>query len=300
MVIRVIIYILLYLSTTAPAYADRASQQLIADLTFLSSPTLQGRQTNTLGAIKSAEFITRRFTELGYTAKSQKFEYTRGFFSSATGNNIIAELKTHTHTAPLLVITAHYDHLGMKGRKLFPGANDNASGVSALLYLAMTLQATPPEFNVIFVATDAEENGLHGSEFLVNQLPTDVTVLNINLDMLAVKASKPILYAFTPHKHKQHVKSLSKQAKKNTIKVRVSSSNKQMHRYINDNRIDWRKASDHYSFAKAKIPFVYFGMGADRNHHKATDTIENIDQARYIDTVVYIESFIRQLDFIAF
>ncbi|MDN3378140.1 MULTISPECIES: hypothetical protein [unclassified Pseudoalteromonas] len=51
---------------------------------------------------------------------------------------------------------------------------------------------------------------------------------------------------------------------------------------------------------KAKIPFVYFGMGNDEHHHKATDTIENIDQARYIDTVLYIESFIRQLDLVAF
>lgn len=64
---------------------------------------------------------------------------------------------------PVIVITAHYDHLGLKAGKLHPGANDNASGVAALLYLSNALKVQS-SYGFVFVATDAEENGLHGSE----------------------------------------------------------------------------------------------------------------------------------------
>lgn len=296
MIIR-LIYIIVSLSTFFSVYAYSSTEQLIVDLTYLSSDTLQGRKTNTLGAAASAQFLQTRFNELGYNPELQSFTYSSGFFSKAEGKNIIARLTTDSKTKPWLVITAHYDHLGLKGGRHYPGANDNASGVSALLYLADSLRAKPPEFNVLFIATDAEENGLHGSQFFVSQLKVTAKVLNINLDMLALKTRDPTLYAFTSYKQKQKIIDLSTKVAKKDIKVRVSSSNKQMHRRIKNGRINWRKASDHYSFSKAGIPFIYFGMGYDKHHHKPSDTIENIDKTLYINTVIYIEKFIHQLDF---
>lgn len=266
------------------------------DLKHLSSLEFAGRKTNTPGALATSDFIYSRFEELGYKAQLQKFTYRHGFFSTATGINVIARLTTDTAQAPLLIITAHYDHLGLKGNKLYAGANDNASGVSALLYLADTLRNSPRDFNIVFVATDAEANGLRGSKSFVSQLEAPNKKLNINLDMLAVKPSDPTLYIFTSYKLKQPISKLTGEIKNTKLNIRISSSTRQMNHWLKENRIDWRKASDHYAFTKVGINTLYFGMGEDQHHHKVTDTYENIDKPLYLATVSFIEQFIRRAD----
>ncbi|WP_249365793.1 M20/M25/M40 family metallo-hydrolase [Pseudoalteromonas sp. NEC-BIFX-2020_002] len=274
-----------------------SSQLLLDDLRHLSSAVFSGRKTNTSDAELSALYLKDRFELLGYSSELQTFSYQSSFFSRSTGNNVIATLTSQNSTSLTVVITAHYDHLGKKGTQFYPGANDNASGVSALLYLAKRLKINTPTFNIIFVATDAEENGLHGSKYFVSQLPTDTVLFNINLDMLAVSARSKTLYAFTLPKLKKTIESQLATISSNDLRVRVSSSSKHMNRLLRVDKIDWRKASDHYSFAKAGIPYIYFGMGDDPHHHKKTDTFANIDQDLYVKSVIYIERFIRQFDF---
>ena len=288
-----VIYTLCY---CAPAFTLTTEQQLFDDLLYLSSKPLQGRKTNTSGATETAKYISKRFESLGYQSQLQPFEYRSGFFSRSVGTNVIAKLTTHNARAPQLIITAHYDHLGKKGGKFFPGANDNASGVSALLFLAQHLKINTPDFNIVFVAMDAEENGLHGSQYYVSTLDASLPLLNINLDMLGVKKRTPTLYAFTSNKQKQGVKNLTSQVSTHTINVKVTSSSYHMNRLIKSDRIDWRKASDHYSFAQAGIGYIYFGMGDDKHHHKLSDIFSSIDQPLYLETVLYIEQFIRHLD----
>lgn len=298
--IKKLLLLLFTVCYCTPAYTQIAQQQLFDDLMHLSSEALNGRKTNTQGALKAAQYISERFDSLGYQSQLQPFEYRSGFFSSSVGNNVIANLTTHNALAPQLIITAHYDHLGSKGGKYFPGANDNATGVSALLFLAQQLKVNQPDFNIVFVAVDAEENGLHGSTFYVSTLDTSLPLLNINLDMLGVKKRHPTLYAFTSRQQKHAVKNLTSLITTNSLNIKVTSSIYHMNRLIKNNRIDWRKASDHYSFAQADIGYIYFGMGDDKHHHKSSDDFASIDQSMYLETVLYIEKFIRHLDFADF
>ena len=275
-----------------------ANQQLISDLSYLSSAALNGRKTNTDDAIATAQFINQRLQQLGYDSQLQPFNYTAGFFTEMSGQNVVATLKPAHPVQAHVILTAHYDHLGKQGHNLYGGANDNASGVSALLFIAAQFAKAPLPFQLSFVATDAEENGLHGAEFFVSQLHLDdaVTILNINLDMLAVSPVKRTLYAFTANAQRQALQEQLAAISSDTIKVKVTSSSNIMNRLNTGEKIDWRRASDHYAFAKAGIAYIYFGMGSDPHHHKSSDQLNNIDQQLYIEAVNYIAQFIAQLD----
>ncbi|MGO2128587.1 MAG: M28 family peptidase [Pseudoalteromonas prydzensis] len=236
--------------------------------------------------------------QLGYQSQLQTFNYTAGFFTEMSGQNVVATLMPAHPVKAHVILTAHYDHLGKQGHNLYAGANDNASGVSALLFIAAQFADTTLSFQLSFVATDAEENGLHGAKFFVSQLQRDdsITVLNINLDMLAVSRPKKTLYAFTSHAQRQALQHQLSGIFSDTIKVKVTSSSHRMNRLSRGGKIDWRRASDHYAFAKAGFAYIYFGMGYDPHHHKSSDQLSNIDQQLYIEAVNYIAQFIDQLD----
>ena len=106
-------------------------------------------------------------------------------------SNIIAVLPASIETQKSIVISAHYDHLGKTNEGIFYGADDNASGVAAMLEIARMLNADKKSglflpFNIVFLATGAEERGLWGSGYYAKHplLPLDSTIANINLDML--------------------------------------------------------------------------------------------------------------------
>lgn len=240
--------------------------------------------------------------QLGYDSQLQPFKYTAVFFTEMSGQNVVATLMPKHPVKAHVILTAHYDHLGKQGHNLYAGANDNASGVSALLFIAAQFAGAPLPFQLSFVATDAEENGLHGAEFFVSQLQLDdsITVLNINLDMLAVSRPKKTLYAFIANAQRQALQHQLAAISSDTIKVKVTSSSNIMNRLNTGEKIDWHRASDHYAFAKAGFAYIYFGMGYDPHHHKSSDQLSNIDQQLYIEAVNYITQFIAQLDMTKF
>ena len=86
------------------------------------------------------------------------------FIKSFPAKNLVGYIPGTDKQDSLIVFTAHYDHLGMLGSdKIFPGANDNASGVAILLYLAKYYAAHPAKYPVAFIAFSGEEPGLKGS-----------------------------------------------------------------------------------------------------------------------------------------
>ncbi|WP_404340630.1 M28 family peptidase [Pseudoalteromonas mariniglutinosa] len=273
---------------------DALANTLEQDITSLTATEFMGRKSGTPGALLAGDYITQRFTQLGYIVQEQVFSYSTGLFSTSKGRNIIASQQELCHQCRQVIITAHYDHLGKKGFKLFPGANDNASGVAALLYLAEYFFDHALPYQLLFVATDAEENGLYGSQYLVSQLNPTHVKMNINLDMLAVKPDHAKLYAFLDKSIKKQYQHNLEKLSDERLTVKVTTSSLQLNRRFNT-KIDWRKASDHYSFAKADIAFIYFAMGDDKHHHKSTDHIDNIDQGLYRHTVQKITDFIDSL-----
>ena len=173
--------------------------ELQATVTVLSSDEFEGRKTQTQGAAKSRDYIKQQFQGLGLQPWGADFivpfEY-QTFFTQETGANVVATAMAAEPTNRWRIIVAHYDHLGMSGSKIYHGADDNASGVAAMLAIAKHWQQqfaiqpnTLPKVNLMFVATDAEEPGLYGSIALVEQLKTRLPEatfeLMLNLDMVS-------------------------------------------------------------------------------------------------------------------
>ena len=271
-----------------------ANTDLEQDIITLTSAQFAGRKTNTEGAKLAADFIVERFVALGYSVNEQGFTYQSGFFGKATGRNIIASQNSRCENCKKVIFTAHYDHLGQKGSRLYPGANDNASGVAALLYLAKHFAQSPQPYQLVFVATDAEENGLHGSEYLVSTLNKDEIKLNINLDMLVVNPRKPRIYAFLDKQSLAQYQTDIKTLSDEHLTFMATSSSARLNRLF-DLKVDWRRTSDHYSFAKAGIPYIYFGIGHDKHHHQSTDTAAHIDFTLFEYAMAKIALFIEKL-----
>ncbi len=120
------------------------------------------------------------------TARHASIRVYNSFIPRHTARNVWGVAKAKGGSKDWLLVTAHYDHLGMMGQALFPGANDNASGVSMLLSLAEWFKKHPAKVNILFVAFAGEEAGLKGSEWFVVDRPLDFSriklVLNLDLN----------------------------------------------------------------------------------------------------------------------
>lgn len=178
------------------------------------------------------------------------------------------------------VITAHYDHLGRMGDALFPGANDNASGTAAMLDLAAYFAENPPPFDMYFIAFAAEEAGLLGSRYFVQNPRFDLSKIAflINLD-LAGSAAKGI----TVVNGRAHKDRMAQMAAINTesnyvpkIKLRGNAPN-----------------SDHYFFAEAGVPAVFiYTEGHITAYHDVHDTADAADWTGYAGYFNLLRTFI--------
>jgi Zn-dependent M28 family amino/carboxypeptidase len=264
---------------------------LIADLATLSSPSMLGRKSGTNEANLAKEFIQARFTTIGlsyflrHPSFLQDFRYPHPQ-SKNQGVNVVGWIEGQSVKEKFIVVTAHYDHLGSKGRHVFYGADDNASGVAALLNIAGKAVETGLNHSVIFVATDAEEQGLHGAKAFVRDLaiPKESVLLNINLDMLAEGGRKKRLYTTITRKKEQLIQ-LVENVAENAALCLVNGHKKSQRFSQFGKKINWRKASDHAAFASADIPYVFLGGAVHKRYHTPKDSFENIDQAFYIAAV---------------
>jgi len=286
-------WLLLSIWLAANANAASASARLYEDMSILTSQEHQGREAGNPTPNLTAQFLYERFQNLGIEVNYQSFEFKSGFFSKKLGHNVIATLPcTVDQCGKKLIITAHYDHLGGQGNSFYAGANDNATGTAALLAIAEALKEQTRFGDVIFLATDAEEKGLYGAKHYVSKADTKSYALNINLDMLAIN-NKNTLYALHDKRAKKFIKQFKQQDK--SFKVFSTSSQFRLHKKLNDNRINWHKASDHYAFSLKKIPYIYLGMGIDDKHHTKKDTLDNMNFEKYQSVVESISDFIVSL-----
>tara|TARA_R110002167_G_scaffold91_3_gene625 strand:- start:606 stop:1547 length:942 start_codon:yes stop_codon:yes gene_type:complete len=261
---------------------------LIDDLAMLSSAQMLGRKTGTIGSFKAKSFIQFRFKKIGlahfpeYSEFLQKFPYPKDS-SDNQGFNVVGWLKGIHYEHQYIVVTAHYDHLGTKGSHVYYGADDNASGVAALLAVAAKVSELGLNHSVIFLATDAEEKGLYGAKAFIKNIPVNknAILLNINLDMLGEGGRRNRLYASFSRGDEQlaeFVKNVSDTAGLCLISGhRKSQSFRQFEKKIN-----WRKASDHAAFSNIDIPYIFLGGGVHKRYHTPKDNFENINQKFYV------------------
>lgn len=292
---------------TAARHVDRA--RLMRDVTTLAAPALEGRRTGTAGALKARAWITQQFWEIGLAANGSRFD--QPFTFAARGNrvsrsrgaptgsehpsaNVVGRLSGSDSRAQNFVITAHYDHVGIRDGVLYPGADDNASGVAALLAAARHFTMNRPRHTMLFAALDAEEAGQHGAKALVasDLLPPGRTRLNVNLDMVSRSDANEI-YAAGPYYSPWLMPLLREVQGRSSVRILFGHD-----RPANaaGGLADWTHSSDHGPFHDAGVPFVYFGVEDHRDYHKPTDTADRIDPRFFGDAADMIVEAIRTFD----
>jgi Zn-dependent M28 family amino/carboxypeptidase len=270
---------------------------MIADLTALAHDSLEGRQTGTAGAERARNFIVRAFEERGIAPlngqRLRSFEFSgRGGSTPQTGANVLAVVPGTVTPNRYFVVTAHYDHLGVRDGQVFNGADDNASGTAALLALAAWLAQHPPRSSFVFAALDGEETGLRGARAFVAEppVPLGCVVMNVNLDMVS-RSAKNELYAAGAYHRPVFAPLVEEVAAKSKISLLTGHDRPGL-----PPGDDWTESSDHGPFHEAGVPFMYFGVEDHAGYHRPTDDATDITPAFYVEAIETVLDFLLVVD----
>ena len=199
------------------------------------------------------------------------------FFKS---KNIACYIPGLSDPDSMMVFCAHYDHLGgMGSNTFFPGANDNASGVSVLLNLIKFYNVNPPKYKTVFIFFAGEEAGLLGSKAFIDSktIPLNKIKFLINLDLLGTGNNGIMVVNGNLHEKEF-----------NRLNV-INSEN----RYVNEIKKRGKAAnSDHYWFSESGVPcFFIYTLGGPSAYHDVNDVEKNLPLTDYIDVFKLITEF---------
>ncbi len=245
---------------------DRAG--LHARLAILGGAELAGRAPASTGDVAARGLIAERMRCLGLAPVEQAFtaqngQPTANVYGAITGADPDVG-------SEIILIAAHHDHLGAG----FLGANDNASGVVALLAVAQdVMQHAAPRRTIVFATFGDEETGMTGSYYFVahppNTVPIGKIVQVINLDMVGSHSSRGLVAAMGTFKGLAATKLLAKlDASYPKLDVRLGGR---------------ARGSDFEPFCKQRIPYVMFWTPDARCYHQSCDTVDRIDENRLVD-----------------
>lgn len=217
-----------------------------------------------------------------------------------SSENVLAYIEGSDLKGELIVVSAHYDHLGMDGNIVFNGADDDGSGTVAVIELAKTFakakkEGHGPRRSILFMTVAGEEKGLLGSTYYVKNpvYPLKNTVCDLNIDMIGrldVKHEKnpDYIYLIGSDKLSSTLHNISENANKTYTNLELDYTyNDEKDR----NRFYYR--SDHYNFAKNGIPVIFYFNGVHADYHKETDEIEkiNFDKMGKISHLVFFTAW---------
>jgi hypothetical protein len=201
-----------------------------------------------------------------------------------TTENVLGFLEGSDKKDEVLVVSAHYDHLGVKHDTIYNGADDDGSGTVAVLALAKAFAQAKkdghgPRRSILFVLMTAEEEGLFGSEYYTAHpvLPLASTIADLNIDMVGRTDRK--------HSAKRHFVCIVGSDK---LSSELHAINEAANRDYTHLELDYHfnipgepehiyYRSDHYNFARRKIPVIFYTTGEHADYHKATDDVEKIE-----------------------
>ncbi len=266
-------------------------ENLKKHLLELTSKTFEGRKTGERGQKIAAEYIQNYYRKIGIEpAFAKTGEYLQNIpisflkgKSNADSENVLGFIYGTEKPEEIVIISAHYDHLGIDGEKIYFGADDNGSGTSAVLEIAASFQKAVnegegPKRSILFLNLTGEEEGLYGSKYYVSHpvFPLKNTVVNLNIDMIGRVDSRHktnnYIYLIGADKISKELHYISEAINKKYVNLELD------YKY-NDkkdpNRFYYR--SDHYNFAKNGIPIIFYFNGTHKDYHKPTDTEDKID-----------------------
>lgn len=272
------------------------SAQIRRDIAYLASDRLEGRMTGTPGNDSAAAYIARRYSALKLEAPFPNYQQhfvARSIATVHSGDT--AGMKTQNVVAILrgsdpafanqyIVVGAHFDHLGRTtqfatdpkaGNVIHNGADDNASGTAAVMQLARMLSVTRPKRSIIFANFTGEEEGLLGSQYLVDNFPVplDSVVAMLNFDMVGRLRNDKLLVLGSGSASEFP-------ALLDSANLRVTPA------FSISGGGDGFGASDNSSFYAKNIPTLHFFTDSHPDYHAATDDVEKINasgEARVVD-----------------
>lgn len=289
-------------STLSAQYEEEVMLHLKVDVVYLASDLLQGRETGTEGETMAADYIISRMKAIGLSPKGtdgtwlQPFDFkfnpnphTEGG-EDRTGKNVVGYLDNGAATT--VVIGGHYDHLGNgefgslhAGEKdIHNGADDNASGIAAMLRIAAHLKNSEAKNNnYLFIAFTGEEMGLYGSKHYVNHPTVDLKQINyvINMDMVGRLNTQKVL-AVNGVGTSPAFKETLENIKAGGIQPKLSDSGV--------------GPSDHTSFYLKDIPVLHFFSGQHSDYHKPQDDSELVNYEGIYDISDFIIAIIENFD----
>ena len=283
-------------STPVVAAANRAAAtitalDLRARIGFLASDALRGRDTPSPGLEAAAAYIASEFATMGLQPAGDSGSFVQRYPYITDANNGAVEHRPPNVVAVLegadprlrdtyVVFSAHMDHVGVgqpdaRGDSIYNGADDDASGTSAVLEIAEAFasMALRPARSLIFLTVSGEEKGLLGSAHFTDHppVPARQMIANINIDMIGRNWADTVAAIGIEY---SSLGPLARQVA-------------QLHPELGMTVIDdaWPgerffSRSDHFNFARKEIPALFFFSGTHEDYHRPSDHVEKIDEEK--------------------
>jgi len=315
---------LISLSQDNLKYANTINiNDLYDHINILASDSLEGRETGKPGQKMAAAYIANHFKSIGippYKRKTyfQKFKvkskrhvckcddcdltfFKRIFKSNQMirGENVLGFIEGTDLKNELIIITAHYDHLGKHDSLIFNGADDDASGVAGAMEIAEAFMMAKkdgkgPRRSILIMPVSGEEKGLLGSKYYTDNpvYPLNNTIANLNIDMIGRlddwHNTGNYVYLIGSDRLSLDLHNINEEVNKKYTKLTLD------YRYNDEedpNRYYYR--SDHYNFAKNNIPVIFYFNGVHEDYHRPSDTIEKLDfsKIKRISKLVFLTAW---------
>ena len=268
--------------------------ELQTHLYIVASDEMEGRETGSTGQKKAGTYLIDQYKKNGIpfpTPATDYYQKVPAAFLNAKYNenlpdseNIWAFIEGSEKPNEILVISAHYDHVGTKNGEIYNGADDDGSGTVALLEIAQAFQMAKkagqgPKRSILFLHVTGEEHGLHGSRYYSENslFPIANTITDINIDMIGRRDalhvnSNNYVYVIGANRLSTDLDVICSTANAKYTKLdldyRFNDPNDPNHFY---------ERSDHYNFAKLGIPSVFLFNGVHADYHKPTDSPDKIE-----------------------
>jgi len=278
-------------NATATNYANTINSNDLKTLLYqFASDEFEGRETGEIGQKLAAKYLKTFYINHKIASPYGGEDYFQSIPTSHLrpdlnpSENVVAFIKGKEKPDEIVIISAHYDHLGKPDGDIYYGADDDGSGTVAILEIAEAFQkavneGNGPKRSILFLHVTGEEKGLLGSKYYTEFpiFPLDKTVTDLNIDMIGrvddVHTNNTnYIYSIGSDKLSEELHILSEEINNKFIHLNLDYT-------FNDendpNRFYYR--SDHYNFAKNNIPIIFYFNGTHKDYHKITDTPDKIN-----------------------
>jgi len=263
-------------------------------LYVVASDEMEGRETGSKGQKKAGLYMIDQYKKSGISfpkGATDYYQHIPAAFLNARRNenlpdseNIWAYIEGSEKPDEVLVISAHYDHVGIQKGEIYNGADDDGSGTVAVIEMAKAFakakkQGHGPKRSILFLHVTGEEHGLHGSRYYSENplFPIANTITDINIDMIG---RRDVEHAQTNN----YVYVIGADRLSSDLHNIVVAQNEKYTKIDLDFKFNdpkdpnhFYERSDHYNFAKHGIPSVFFFNGVHEDYHGKGDEPEKIE-----------------------